>query len=388
MIKLDNIALPIGYNETTIKEICAKKLKLDVNNIKNFEFLKLSLDARRKNDIKYIASLALDLTEELENSFSHLKYQLNRTPLSYPHKSLKLSPVIVGFGPSGMFAGLALARMGLKPIIVEQGKKVDERQIDVDKFWNNRKINKYSNVQFGEGGAGTFSDGKLNSNISNDYCKKVLFELYNFGAPKEILYLSKPHIGSDNLKNIVKNIRKEIENLGGKVLFSTKFCDFYVENEKLSEITLENIMTGQKEIIKTNHLLLCVGHSARDTFKLLYNKNIQLIQKPFAMGVRIEQSQEKINEGQYGKGYDKRLPNADYKLVQHLENGRSVFTFCMCPGGQVVASSSDEGEIVTNGMSYFARDGKKRKFCSFSQYKTRRLQFPSSTCRNRISSKV
>lgn len=357
MIKLDNITLPIGFNNNNIKENCAKNLKISPKNIKNFEILKLSLDARRKNSIKYVASIALELDENIEKKYKNLSYVLDRTSLNYVQKTLYLSPVIVGFGPSGMFAGLALARMGLKPIIVEQGKSVEERQKDVEEFWNNGKLNTYSNVQFGEGGAGTFSDGKLNSNISNAYCKKVIQELYNFGAPKEILYLSKPHIGSDNLQKIVKKIREEIINLGGKVIFSTKFCDFYAENNKLTQILVKNVENEKEEIIRTNHLLLCVGHSARDTFEILYKKNINIQQKPFAMGVRVEGSQERINEGQYGKSYDKRLPNADYKLVEHLQNGRSVFTFCMCPGGQVVASSSNEGEIVTNGMSNFARNG-------------------------------
>jgi len=357
MIKLDNVSLPIGFDDDIIKEICAKNLKIKKKYIKNFEFVKLSLDARRKNNIKYIASIALLLEDKFEKSFSSLEFKLDRARLDYSQKSSSLSPVVVGFGPSGMFAGLALARMGLKPIIIEQGKCVEQRQQDVNNFWTKGKLNKYSNVQFGEGGAGTFSDGKLNSNISNAYCKKVLNELYHFGAPKEILFLSKPHIGSDNLQKIVRNLREEIIKLGGKVLFSTKFYDFNVDSNKLTEIFIENVETEKKEVIKTNHLLLCVGHSARDTFELLYKKKVSIQQKPFAMGVRIEQSQEKINQGQYGKGYDKRLPNADYKLVEHLDNGRSVFTFCMCPGGQVVASSSNEGEIVTNGMSNFARNG-------------------------------
>lgn len=357
MIKLDNISLPIGFNDEKIKEICAKNLKISIQSIKNFEIIKLSLDARRKNNIKYVASIGLEIDKNLEASFDNLSYTLDRSPLSYSPKSLPLPPVIVGFGPSGMFAGLALAKMGLKPIIIEQGKCVDERQKDVEDFWQNGKLNKYSNVQFGEGGAGTFSDGKLNSNINNDYCKKVINEFYNFGAPKEILYLSKPHIGSDNLQKVVKNLRQEIIKLGGKVLFSTKFCDFFVENNKLTSILVKNIETGIEKTISTSHLILCVGHSARDTFELLYKKDVKLQQKPFAVGVRIEQSQEKINIGQYGENYDKRLPNADYKLVEHLENGRSVFTFCMCPGGQVVASSSNDNEIVTNGMSNFSRNG-------------------------------
>lgn len=357
MIKLDNISLPIGFNELKIKEICAEKLKISQKMVKKIELIKLSLDARRKNNIKYVASIAVELEDNLESKFDNLKYQSERTSLNYPPKKTGLSPIVVGFGPSGMFAGLALARMGLKPIIIEQGKQVEERQKDVDEFWKSGKLNKYSNVQFGEGGAGTFSDGKLNSNISNAYCKKVIQELYNFGAPKEILYLSKPHIGSDNLQKVVKNIREEIIKLGGKVIFSTKFCEFFSENNELSHILVENLENGETYKIETNHLLLCVGHSARETFEMLYQKNVKLKQKPFAMGVRIEQSQEKINQGQYGKDYDKRLPNADYKLVEHLDNGRSVFTFCMCPGGQVVASSSNDGEIVTNGMSNFARNG-------------------------------
>lgn len=358
MIKLDNISLPITFNKDKIKEICAKNLKISSKNIKNIEIIKLSLDARRKNNIKYVATLGVELDNNLENKFQNLKFELDRTPLEYQQKSLSLPPVIIGFGPSGIFAGLALARMGLKPIIIEQGKSVEERQKDVENFWQNGILNKFSNVQFGEGGAGTFSDGKLNSNINNSYCKKVIQEFYNHGAPKEILYLSKPHIGSDNLQKIVQNIRQEIIELGGKVIFSTKFSNFYIENSKLSSILVENLNTNEKYTIKTNHLLLCIGHSARDTFEILYNNKINIIQKPFAMGVRIEQSQEKINIGQYGENYHKNLPNADYKLVEHLENGRSVFTFCMCPGGQVVASSSNDGEIVTNGMSNFARNGK------------------------------
>jgi len=257
-----------------------------------------------------------------------------------------------------MFSALALARMGLKPIVIEQGKQVEEREKDINEFWGKGKLNPFSNVQFGEGGAGTFSDGKLNTNLNNLYCKKILNEFVHFGAPQEILYLSKPHIGSDNLKKVVKNIRQEIENLGGKILFSHKMTNILIEKDKIESVEIKNLQTNQTTLIKTNHLLLCLGHSARDSFEMLYQNNFNIIQKPFAMGVRIELAQEKVNISQYGKGYDKRLPNADFKLVTHLSNGRSVFTFCMCPGGYVVASSSEEGEIVTNGMSNFARNGK------------------------------
>lgn len=357
MIKIDGINLSIGFSENEIKEKCAKKLKISQKNIAFYEIIKLSLDARRKNDIKYNANIALNLDGNLEEKYKNLTYQIDRSGLDYQPKNITKSPIIIGFGPSGMFAGLALARMGLKPIIIEQGKCVEERQKDVEEFWQNGKLNRYSNVQFGEGGAGTFSDGKLNSNISNAITKKVINELYKFGAPKEITYLSKPHIGSDNLRKVVKNIREEIISLDGKILFSHKMIDISLKNNKLSEITVINLLTDEEVKLSTNHLLLCLGHSARDTFELLYSHNINIKQKPFAMGVRIEQSQNIINEGQYGKNYDKRLPVADYKLVVHLPSGRNVFTFCMCPGGQVVASSSNEGEIVTNGMSMFARNG-------------------------------
>ena len=355
MIKVD-IFLPIGFTNEDILKNCAKKLEISQKDIKNFEFIKLSLDARHKNNIKYQAGIALALDEKLEEKFESLKYVPYKSLLVYPKKNLKYSPIIVGFGPSGMFAGLTLARMGLNPIILEQGEKVEKRKKDVEEFWRNKKLNSYSNVQFGEGGAGTFSDGKLNSNINNDYCKKVLNELYHFGAPKEILYMSKPHIGSDNLPKVVTALREEIENLGGKVYFSIKFIDFTVKNNKIYEIIAKNIKTDEIIKFRTDHLLLCLGHSARDTFELLYRKNVLINQKPFAMGVRIEQSQKLINIAQFGVD-DKRLPSADYKLVAHLPSGRSVFTFCMCPGGQVVASSGGEGEIVTNGMSNFARNG-------------------------------
>ncbi len=358
MIKLDNISLSINHNSQEIYEKCAKKLNISQKNIKNFEFIKLSLDARRKNDIKYNAIIALELENDLEEKFINLKYKLERSGLEYNKKSLDLSPIVVGFGPSGIFAGLALARMGLNPIIIEQGKPVDERIKDINDFWNSGKLNKYSNVQFGEGGAGTFSDGKLNSNISNELTKKVIVELVKYGAPKEILYISKPHIGSDKLQKVIKNIREEIVNLGGKVLFSTKMTKISAKNNKINGIYVKNVENNQEKFINTNHLLLCLGHSARDSFEMLYDNSVEIKQKPFAMGVRIEQKQELINIGQYGKNYNKSLPNADYKLVVHLPNGRNVFTFCMCPGGQVVASSSNDGEIVTNGMSLYARDGK------------------------------
>ena len=356
MIKVDNIKLPIGYTKQDVNNAISRSLKIKTSEIETFEFVKLSIDARRKPNVHYIASIAVQLKGSLENKFSNLKYKLNCDTLCYEKKSIDKSPIVVGFGPAGMFCALMLARMGLKPIVVEQGEDVDKREKSVKEFWESGKLNKYSNVQFGEGGAGTFSDGKLNTNLNSSYCNYVLNEFYKHGAPKEILYLSKPHIGSDNLKNIVKSIRNEIISLGGKILFSHKLTGFNVDNNKVVDTNIYNIDKNSNCVLKTNHLILALGHSARDTFELLKNNNVLLLQKPFAMGVRIEHNQKMINESQYGKDYDKRLPNADYKLVEHLPNGRSVFTFCMCPGGVVVASSSDEGEIVTNGMSYFSRD--------------------------------
>lgn len=356
MIKIDQISLPINFTDKDIISSICKILNVHRQDILNYELVKLSIDARKNPNIKYIANIAITLPDHIEQKYKHLYFEKKDLSLKYePIKSDKKF-VVVGFGPSGMFSALALAKMGLNPIIIEQGKMVDEREKDVQKFFNNRILNMYSNVQFGEGGAGTFSDGKLNTNLNNEYCKIVINELYKHGAPKEITYLNKPHIGSDNLKHIVKNIREEIISLGGTFMFSTKLTDIKIENNKLTEIVIKNIVSDKISLLKADYLLLCVGHSARDTFDMLYKNNANIIQKPFAMGVRIEQKQSDINYSQYGKEYIDGLPNADYKLVEHLPNGRAVFTFCMCPGGEIVASSSSDGEIVTNGMSYYKRN--------------------------------
>lgn len=356
MLKLEQITLPIKYTDEDIKKAISRKIKVNCNDIKEFELIKLSIDARKKPNIKYVASVTVTLKGDLEKKFKTLIYKKAIKQMKYSPVSIKQSCVVVGFGPSGMFAALSLARMGLEPIIIEQGKSVDERTQDIEDFWKNRKLNTYSNVQFGEGGAGTFSDGKLNSNLDNEYCKVVLYELYMHGAPKEILYLNKPHIGTDNLRIIVKQIREEIISLGGKFLFSHKMTDLKIEDGRVKAIEVLDILNNTKKLITADNVLLCVGHSARDTFKMLYERNAEIKQKPFAMGVRIEQKQSDVNMSQYGAERIDGLPNADYKLVAHLPNGRSIFTFCMCPGGEVVASSSNENEIVTNGMSNFARD--------------------------------
>ena len=356
MIKIDQVLLPIKYTDEDICHQVSRKLNINKTSIESFEILKLSIDARKKPNVKYVASVGVNLKGNLEKKFEKLKYTKFTKTLTYSHKSNKEKIYVIGFGPSGIFASLALARMGLNPIIIEQGKMVDERERDVLEFWNSRKLNKYSNVQFGEGGAGTFSDGKLNSNLNNDYCKVVINEFMAFGAPKEIGYIHNPHIGSDKLKGVVKNIREHIKSLGGEFMFSTRLVDIVLEEGQIKSIIIENVESGKKETLSADKVLLAVGHSARDIFKMLYDKGVNVSQKPFAMGVRIEQKQVDINKSQYGAEKIEGLPNADYKLVAHLPNGRAIFTFCMCPGGQVVASSSDNGEIVTNGMSNFARD--------------------------------
>lgn len=356
MLLIEQISLPIKFVDDDIFSQVCKILRINKKDIENFEISKLSIDARKKPNVKYVASVLVSLKGNLEKKYPKYAYVKQTKEMKYKKIESNKTFVVVGFGPSGMFGALALARMGLKPIVVEQGKMVYEREQDVKNFWENRVLNKYSNVQFGEGGAGTFSDGKLNTNLHNEYCKMITQEFYNFGAPKEITYLNKPHIGSDNLKSIVKNIREHIISLGGTFMFNTKLDDIVVKDDKIESVKLKNVVTEKITNLKADYVLLCVGHSARETFEMLYKHNVNLRQKPFAMGVRIEQKQSEINLSQYGAEHIDGLPNADYKLVAHLPNGRSVFTFCMCPGGQVVASSSNDGEIVTNGMSDFARD--------------------------------
>lgn len=260
--------------------------------------------------------------------------------------------MIVGAGPAGLFAGLVFVNNGIKPIIIEQGKKVEERKKDVEEFLKTGKLNPSSNVQFGEGGAGTFSDGKLTTGINNKFCENVLNEFVKFGAPEEIKYINKPHIGTDKLIDIIANIRNYIIKNGGEFLFEEKVIDFNFENKMMKQVITN------KRIIDANNVILAVGHSARDIFELLHKKDVLMERKNFSVGVRIEHKQKMINESQYGKNPKLKLPPAEYKLVYHnKETGRSCYTFCMCPGGVVIASSSEEGTIVTNGMSTYLRDG-------------------------------
>lgn len=355
---LTELKVKIGYTESDVFEAIAKKYHIFRNEIEKYEIVKESLDSRKKPNVVISLNIAVEVKK---TAFNRVK-KLNE--ILVDHKGLEYkkvvfegkNPVVVGFGPAGIFAALALSIAGFKPIVLEQGKSVFERQKDVDLFWSERKLNKYSNIQFGEGGAGTFSDGKLASNVSNEYTKRCINEFILNGAPSEIFYSHTPHIGSDRLKQVVFNIREKIIENGGKVLFNTHF-DGYEENGAISKVFAKNVETNEKIEFETNALILAVGHSAVDTYKFLKLANVEMRQKPFAMGVRIEQSQNDINMSQYGFVHE-GLSAANYKLAIHLPNGRSVFTFCMCPGGQVVASSSEEGTVVTNGMSKYARDGK------------------------------
>ncbi len=352
MLRLSNIKIDADIKPTTelLKSKAEKLLKTKVKSIK---IAKKSIDARNKNKVQYLFSIDVDV----DNEKKFLKHKnVSKTPhykYKIPKSNISKSPVIVGFGPAGMFAGLVLALSGAKPIIIEQGYCVEKRQAAIDKFWQTGELDTKSNIQFGEGGAGTFSDGKLTTGISDERCRFVLEKLVEFGAPEEIIYLSKPHIGTDILIHIVKNIREEIIRLGGQVLFEHQMTEILVSNNKISGIVANN--NGNSVTIKSDNVILAIGHSSRDTFELLNNMGIAMTQKPFAIGVRIEHKQEVINKAQYGS-FSKYLPPADYKLTSHLQNGRSAYTFCMCPGGVVVAAASEKNRLVTNGMSYYNRD--------------------------------
>ena len=360
MLRVINIKMPLKHTEKSLKEVVAKFLSLDEPKFKSFEISRKGIDARNKNNIVYVYSVDIEL--ENENKYENMKnvekiekqiYEINKIE-NYKGKR----PVIIGSGPSGIFASLILAENGLNPIIIEQGKCVDKREKDVYTFFKTGKLNKYSNVQFGEGGAGTFSDGKLNTNTNNFRIKKVLDELVKAEAEKKILDMSKPHVGTDKLIDIMKNIRKKIEILGGEYRFENKLVSINYENKKITGAVIKDVSENGNEItyeIETDILILAIGHSSRDTFYMLNDRKINMERKIFSVGVRIEHRQSMINESQYGK-FSNMLPAAEYKLSAKASDGRGVYTFCMCPGGVVVPSASEEGRLVVNGMSYSKRD--------------------------------
>ena len=318
-----------------------------INNFK-YKIIQKSIDARNKNNIFLIYHLLIETNENLKGKNVSI-YENKEIKLSYPKWNKKYQPIIVGFGPAGMFSALYLARCNACPIIIERGSKIEDRKKFVEDFFKNKKLNPNSNIQFGEGGAGTFSDGKLTTNLKDPLIKFILNEFYLHGAKEDVIYESRPHVGTDYLEIVVKNIRLEIEKLGGKFYFDTTFDGLNNHYDYIDVFATNNI-TNEKYNFKTNNLLLGLGHSAKDTIRMLYNNyNLNMEQKSFSMGVRIEHKRDAINEAQYGK-YKDVLPAAYYNLAHHF-NDRGVYTFCMCPGGYVIASESESNTIVTNGMS-------------------------------------
>lgn len=361
MIKITELKLPLGADDAELLSAAAKELRCSEKHIKSLEVTKKAVDSRKKDNIFFVCNVEaeLDICEETVLRRSSSKASI-AAPFIYEEPELKrnspLRPVVAGFGPAGMFAALTLSRAGVKPIVLERGRDADRRAADIELFWSARKLDENSNVQFGEGGAGTFSDGKLTTGIKDKLCKKVFLELAAKGAPKEILYSAKPHIGTDNLISVVKTFREEIISLGGEIRFECRLTDVITANSSVFGVTYIDAV-GNIIDIETDTLLLCVGHSARDTVEMLFNKGVKMSQKPFSIGVRIEHPREFIDKAQYGAfaGHP-LLGAADYKMSCHTKHDRGVYTFCMCPGGTVVNASSERRGIVVNGMSKWARD--------------------------------
>ena len=356
------MAIIVSQIKTTLeqpKNDAVKKaisgLKLSTNEIKKAKLYKTSVDAR--HEIMFVSSVYIELSNtdkecRLAQKYENVKqYDHKELAVNFGDKPLDGEIVIAGFGPAGMFCALTLCEFGYKPIVLERGAAMDERISAVDAYQKNGILNSQTNVQFGEGGAGTFSDGKLTTRINDPLCTRVLEKLCEFGAPEDILTNAKPHIGTDKLRNVVKNLRRKVIELGGQIRFLSPVNDVSIRNGKL-----RTVFTNGDEI-KCGALVLAIGHSAHDTFEMLLNKNVELIPKPFSVGARIEHLQSDIDKSLYGKyaGHP-ALPPAEYAL-SYRENGRGVYTFCMCPGGYVVASASSDGTVVTNGMSYFNRSG-------------------------------
>lgn len=358
MLRISNIKIRKDLEEQEILNIALQKAHIQKQDVLSWHIFKKSIDARKKEDVLYLYTI--DVKVKNENKYAKIeKVKENKLPPILIKRQSTLSPIIVGSGPSGLFAALTLIQNGSKPIIIEQGEKVEERQNTINHFLKTGTLNTHSNVQFGEGGAGTFSDGKLTTGIHSPYNQKVLQEFVNFGAAKEILYLAKPHIGTDILISIVRNMRNYILEKGGQIYFNTKATDFIFSDNKIQKVICEKINENNEIMeFETNALILAIGHSSRDTFQKITQKGITIEPKNFSVGLRIEHLQEMINQSQYGKITKLKLPAADYKLAYHnRETGRSCYTFCMCPGGTVMASSSDLETIVTNGMSQYARNG-------------------------------
>lgn len=361
MLRITNLQLPLDHAELDLENSILKKLELNKEELTYFTIFKRSYDARKKTAIQLIYTIDVEATIDGAKIKSLLsRPDISRTPdTNYQFVTQKNSneskrPVIVGFGPCGLFAALILAQMGYKPIVLERGKEVRERTKDTWGLWRKRELTPESNVQFGEGGAGTFSDGKLWSQIKDPkhYGRKVLTEFVKAGAPPEILYVSKPHIGTFRLVKMIEEMRATIESLGGEIRFQQKVTDIDLKDGQVHGLQINN-----NEYLATRHVVLAIGHSARDTFELIHQVGIFVEAKPFSVGFRIEHPQSIIDKARFGPNAgNKILGAADYKLVHHASNGRSVYSFCMCPGGTVVAATSEPGRVVTNGMSQYSRN--------------------------------
>ena len=362
MIRVSNVKFRPKAVPDDLKAYIAELTGFD--NMIFFRIAKKSIDARKKENLSVLYTFDLILASDEEKAVQNCPYRdicLLAEEAAFPEpdwnpKSV-LRPIVIGTGPAGMMAGLLLAQAGAKPILIERGKIVSERRKDVNLFWKTGELNENSNVQFGEGGAGTFSDGKLTTGIKKDaFTRKVLKEFIEAGAPEEIMYLAKPHIGTDKLFHMVGNIRQKIISLGGEYRFETRLNDIVIKDGKITAVIVKKADNSIEEI-PTDNVILAIGHSARDTFEMLYGKGVTMLQKPFSVGARIEHTQKFINKSQFGMiNPPSVIGQADYKLAVHLSNGRGLYTFCMCPGGQVVAAASEKGRLVTNGMSEYARD--------------------------------